>query len=64
MTKRTYDIQEYTVNIDGNDETRNVIIYYDEIGIEFTREFYLEGNQILPGYVERNSVISEQQDPD
>ena len=64
MAKRTYDIQEYVVNIDGNDETRNVIIYYDEIGAEFTREFYLEGNQILPGYIEKNSVISEQQDPD
>ena len=64
MAKRTYDIQEYVVNIDGNDETRNVIIYYDEIGAESTREFYLEVNQILPGYIERNSVISEQQDPD
>jgi len=64
MAKSTYEIQEYTVEIDGNYEIRNVIIYYDGMGIEVTREFYIEGNTILPGYVERNSVISDQQDPD
>lgn len=63
MAKRTYEIQEYTVTIDSIEETRNAIIYYNEIGAEVTREFYIEGAEILPGYVEKNSVISDQQDP-
>lgn len=62
MSKKAYEIQEYVVTIDGNDETRKVAIYYDILGAEVTREFYVDGNETLPGYVEKNSVIAEQQD--
>ena len=64
MTKRTYEIQEYKVTIGSIEETRNAIIYYNEIGVEVTREFYIGGDEILPGYVEKNSVTSDQQDPE
>lgn len=62
MGKRVYEIQEYIVTIDGNDETRKVAIYYDALGAEVTREFFIDGNETLPGYVEKSSVVSEQQD--
>lgn len=63
MSKKVYEIQDYTVSINDIEETRKAIIYYNEIGVEATREFYIEGGEILPGYVEKNSVISDQQDP-
>jgi hypothetical protein len=62
MAQKVYDIQEYVVNINGNDETRKVAIYYNSVGIEVTREFFNDGNETLTGYVEKNSVISVQQD--
>lgn len=62
MAKRVYVIQEYVVNIDGNDETRKVVIYYDALGAEVTREFYFPDLGIRSGYVEKSSVVSEQQD--
>lgn len=64
MTKRTYEIQEYKVTIGSIEETRNAIIYYNETGVEVTREFYIGGDEILPGYVEKSSVTSDQQDPE
>lgn len=63
MGNRVYEIQDYVVIVNDVEETRKVIIYYDEIGVEVTREFYIESGEILPGYVEKNSVISDQQDP-
>jgi hypothetical protein len=62
MTKRTYEIQEYTVLIEGIEETRNAIVYYDEIGLEVTRELYTEPTDMLSGYVEKSSIVAEQQD--
>ena len=62
MAKSVYEIQEYVVNIDGNDETRKVVIYYDALGSEVTRTFYVDGDEFISGYVEKNSVISAQQD--
>jgi len=63
MAKSTYEIREYVVNIDGNDETRSVIVYYDALGAEVTRAFYTGIDDILHGYVEKSSIIAEQQDP-
>lgn len=63
MSNKVYEIQDYTVIINDVEETRKTIIYYNKIGEEITREFYIEGDEILAGYVEKNSVISEQQDP-
>jgi hypothetical protein len=62
MAKRVYEIQEYVVNINGNDETRKVAIYYDTLGAEVTRVFYVDGDELISGYVEKSSVISQQQD--
>jgi hypothetical protein len=64
MAKKTYELQNYTVIIDGIEEIRTSVVYYNEIGLEITREFFIDENSILPGYIERNSVIAEQQDPD
>jgi len=64
MAKRTYEIQEYTVLIEDIEETRNSIVYYDEIGLEVTRELYTEPGDILSGYVEKSSIVAEQQDPE
>ena len=63
MKKKIYEIKYYTVNIDDIEEIRRTIIYYNEIGIEITREFYVDDMIIPSGYVEKNSLVSEQQDP-
>ena len=63
MAKNVYEIRDYVVNINGNDETRSEIVYYDALGAEVTRALYTSIDDILPGYVEKSSVISEQQDP-
>ncbi len=46
-----FEIQDYTVNVNGVDENRKMIIYYDLDGTELTRErYYGESDSIPDGY--------------
>jgi hypothetical protein len=62
--KGTYEIKDYEVALGEITETRQAIYYYNTFGAEETRERYTNDYIIQVGYIERNSVIAEQQDED
>jgi hypothetical protein len=65
MAKKTYEINEYIVLFEnGVEEIRNSITYYNELGMEITKEFYFPNIGIRSGYVEKSSVVADQQDPE
>jgi hypothetical protein len=60
--KGTYEIKDYEVALGEITETRQAIIYYNTFGVEETGERYTDDYIIQAGYVERNSIVAEQQD--
>jgi len=61
--KGTYEILNYNVNTSKGNENRQMIVYYDNGGKEETRELYYPLYDLdHRGYVERNSIVSAQQD--
>ncbi len=55
-----FEIEDYTVTIDGVDETRKSITYYDLDNVEITKErYYDDVESILPNYTtSTNSPLS------